>query len=249
MSRRVHLRFYEELNDCLPAEKRKVRFEHAFDGDLSIMDLLRAFSIPPERVDLVLADGTSVDLSHRLQDGEWISIYPVFELLDVRSVSRLRPVPLRETRFIAGAGFHGLVRDLRLCGFDTRETGDDEPEKLIHLSEAESRILLLRATGFARQSRASRIWCVRETRPRLQLLEILEGLDLFRSAVPLSRCPSCNHPFSGSGGGRENPAGRAYFPPHPLRCEECGRQVNEGPRLNRLLRWVECVIGSKTGSS
>ena len=248
MSKKVYLRFYEELNDYLPAERHKVRFEHAFDGDLSIMDLLRAFNIPPEKVDLVLAGRTSVDFAHLLQDGEWISLYPVFELFDVRSLSRLRSVPLRETRFIAGAGLHGLVRNLRLCGFDVQETGNAEPEELIRLSEAESRILLLRATGLARQGRASRAWCVREAKPRLQLLEVLEALDLLRSALPLSRCSSCNHPFSRPGREHEHPARYAHCPSLPLRCVGCGRQISEGPRLNRLLQWVEHVAGLRPDS-
>ena len=249
MSGKIHLRFYEELNDCLPPGKRKVDFEHAFEGDLSILDLLRVFNIPPEKVDLVLADGTSVDFSHRLRDGERISLYPVFELLDIRSVSRLRPIPLRETKFLAGAGLHGLVRNLRLCGFDTCETGNAGPDELIRLAEAEGRILLLRGAVAARQGAASRIWCVRAEKPRLQLLELLVALDLFRSFTPLSRCPSCNHPLGRSGKEGEEPGGQSPRPLQlPLRCDSCGRQVSQGPHLNRVLRWLEQSIRSRTGT-
>jgi hypothetical protein len=249
MSGKIHLRFYEELNDYLPPGKRKVEFEHAFEGHLSILDLLRVFNIPPEKVDLVLADGTSVDFSHRLRDGERISLYPVFELLDIRSVSRLRPIPLRETKFLAGAGLHGLARHLRLCGFDTCERENAGPDELIRLAEAEGRILLLRGAGVSRQGAASRIWCARVGKPRLQLLEVLEGLDLFRSIIPLSRCPSCNHPLGLSGKQGEEQAGQPARPLQlPLRCFSCGRQLGQGPHFDRLLRWLERVTGSRTGS-
>lgn len=249
MSGKVYLRFYEELNDYLPPGKRKIDFVHAFEGDLSILELLRAFNIPPGKVDLVLADGTSVDFSHRLRNGERLSLYPVFELLDIRSVSLLRPIPLRETKFLAGAGLHGLVRNLRLCGFDTCETENAGPDELMRLAEAEGRILLLRGAGIARHGAASRIWCARGEKPRLQLLQVLEGLNLFRSLTPLSRCPSCNHPFGLSGKQGEECAGQSARPLQlPLRCDSCGQQVGQGPHLDRLLRWFERVTGSRTGS-
>jgi hypothetical protein len=64
-------------------------------------------------------DGKSVDFSHLLRGGERVAVYPMFERYDVSPVTRLRPAPLRETRFVADVHLGTLARNLRLLGFDT----------------------------------------------------------------------------------------------------------------------------------
>jgi hypothetical protein len=56
--------------------------------------------VPHTEVDLILVNGRSVGFDHRLEDGDRVSVYPVFEALDVTPVVRLRPRPLREPRFV-----------------------------------------------------------------------------------------------------------------------------------------------------
>ena len=67
----------------------------------------------------MLANGVSVDLEAAVADGDQISVYPVFESLDVSPLLRLRRYPLRQTRFFADAQLGRLARYLRLLGFDT----------------------------------------------------------------------------------------------------------------------------------
>ena len=54
------LRFYEELNDYLPPERRKRDFVHAFDGTPAVKDVIEALGVPHTEVDLILVDGRSV---------------------------------------------------------------------------------------------------------------------------------------------------------------------------------------------
>ena len=91
----VSLRFYEELNDHLPPERRKVRFRLPLEDDASVTLALTAVGVPEESVDLVLVNGQSVDLAHRLADGDRVSIYPVFESFDIGAIARIPGRPLR----------------------------------------------------------------------------------------------------------------------------------------------------------
>ena len=99
--KRVDVRFYAGLNDFLPLWRRKRPTTCDFDVSGSVKDMIEALGVPHTEVDLILANGESVDFSYRVQDGDKISVYPVFESIDISSLVRLRPVPLREVRFIA----------------------------------------------------------------------------------------------------------------------------------------------------
>src|SRR3989304_5211572 len=112
--REVVLRFYEELNDFLPAERRKASFSHRFRGTPAVKDLVEPVGVPHGEIDVILVDGESVGFEHRLRGGERVAVYPTFERLDVSSLTRLRPAPLREPKFIADVHLGKLARDLRL---------------------------------------------------------------------------------------------------------------------------------------
>ena len=86
----VTLRFYEELNDFLAEGLRKVEFPHSLQRRTSIKDLIESFGVPHTEIDIILVNGQSVDFSYIVQDGDRISVYPVFESLDV---SPLRSAP------------------------------------------------------------------------------------------------------------------------------------------------------------
>ena len=107
---RITIRFYEELNDFLPPAQRKKDIIHAFRGRRSVKDLVESFGVPHVEVDLVLVNGASVDFSYIVSDGDRISVYPEFETLDVGDVSRLRPEPLRDTRFVLDVHLGKLAR-------------------------------------------------------------------------------------------------------------------------------------------
>jgi len=65
--RTVSFRFYEELNDFLPKEKRKKTFSYNFRYNQSVKDAIEALGIPHAEVDLILVNGNSVDFSYVLK--------------------------------------------------------------------------------------------------------------------------------------------------------------------------------------
>ena len=62
-------RFYEELNDFLPAERCKIAFDYAFKGTPSVKDTIEAIGVPHPEVDLILVDGNPLDAGLRGLDG------------------------------------------------------------------------------------------------------------------------------------------------------------------------------------
>ena len=189
---RVTFRFYRELNDFLPRQWRQRDFLREYLLAGSVKDAIENLGVPHTEVDLILANGQSVDFSYRLRDGDRITVYPVFEALDITPLIRLRPQPLRVPRFVLDCHLGRLARYLRLLGFDTLFHGDFDDNTLLHISIDEQRILLSRDRGLLKRRRLERGYFVRATRPRLQIAEVVEHLQLQRAMRPFSRCIACN---------------------------------------------------------
>ena len=190
---RATFRFYEELNDFLPQDRRKVAFKYAFKGTPSVKDSIEAIGVPHPEVDLILVDDVSVDFDYLLTGGERVAVYPVFERLDISPVTRLRPRPLREPRFVLDVHLGKLARYLRLLGFDARYERDFADAAIAAISVAERRIILTRDKGLLKRKEVTRGYWLRNTQPRLQIAELVDVLDLRRSVKVFTRCMVCNH--------------------------------------------------------
>ncbi len=226
--KRAYLRFYEELNDYLPEDKKKVSFACGFGGRLTVASLLLATGVPVAEVDLVLCGSESVGLDHVVKDGDRIAIYPVFERLDLRGTTRVREEPLRRPAFVTGRALARLAAYLRLLGFDTRSWADGAWDEADGSTESESRILLTRDYPPPQVARA---FLVRGIRPRHQALQVVTELDLRRQIAPLGRCPRCNFDLTGGGNSLWH-------------CRGCGVSIGDGPhsrRVQRLMHYLTRV--------
>ena len=191
-NKEVELRFYEELNDFLPRERRKKSFRHRLRGAHSVKDLVESLGVPHTEIDVILVDGESVGFERRLTGGERVAIYPTFERFDVSSVTRLRPEPLREPKFIADVHLGKLARYLRLLGFDTVYERELDDAAIASRSRAEHRIVLTRDRALLKRSEVTHGHAVRSMDADAQLLEVVEAFDLRARIAPFSRCLKCN---------------------------------------------------------
>jgi len=185
-------RFYEELGDFLAPERRKRSFLHAFDGTPSVKDRIESLGVPHTEVDLILVDGEPVPFSHRLNGGERVAVYPMFERFELGQANRLRPTPLREPRFVLDVHLGRLASYLRLLGFDTLYRNDYEDDELLRISRDQHRILLSRDTGLLKRSAVTHGAFLHETDPRRQLREVLDRFQLDTRIAPFTRCARCN---------------------------------------------------------
>jgi uncharacterized protein with PIN domain len=188
----AQFRFYEELNDFLPQGKRKRPFLYAFSGKPGIKDAIEGIGVPHPEVDLIVVNGESVGFDYHLQDGDHVSVYPVFESLDISPVVRLRPSPLRETRFVLDGHLGKLARLLRMLGFDSLYSTDFEDSEIVRLSAEEKRVILTRDVELLKANAVTHGCWVRAISPNEQVREVLDRFDLYSQVQPFRRCMRCN---------------------------------------------------------
>ena len=224
---------------------------HSFQGTPAVRDVVQAIGVPHTAVDLVLVDGRSVEFTHRLRGGERVAVYPMFERLDITPVLRLRPRPLRRTRFILDVHLGKLARDLRLLGLDSAYASNWDDETIIDRALAEQRIILTRDTGILKQGRVTHGYWVRGHQPDAQLAEIVAAFDLRRQLQPFSRCLECNgeiRPVERDDlAGRVGPEILARFDRF-WRCPDCRRVYWQGSHYRRLLQRVRQFAPERDGN-
>ncbi|MGH8077330.1 MAG: Mut7-C RNAse domain-containing protein [Lysobacter sp.] len=190
--RQCEFRFYEELNEFLPRERRKQCFSHAFKGTPAVKDRIEALGVPHTEVDLIIVDDVSVSFTHHLRGGERVAVYPMFERFELADLCRLRPRPLREPRFVLDVHFGRLAAYLRLLGFDCLYRNDYGDEELLAISHAEHRTVLSRDTALLKRAALTHGAFLHATDPRRQLREVLDRFQLESRIAPFSRCARCN---------------------------------------------------------
>ncbi|MFC1684837.1 Mut7-C RNAse domain-containing protein [Pseudomonadota bacterium] len=188
----AHFRFYEELNDFLPSAQRKWDLALEFDPPVPVRHLIETFGVPHTEVEVILINGQSVDLDSPVQDGDRVSVYPMFEALDVTPLLRLREHPLRDLRFVVDAHLGKLARYLRMLGFDTLFENDWGDRELASISAEQQRILLTRDRDLLMHRIITHGCYVRSGESLDQLEYVVRRLDLCGAIRPFSRCMICN---------------------------------------------------------
>ncbi len=247
---RATFRFYAELNDFLPPERRMVAFDYTFERPASVKDLTEALGVPHTEVDLIIANGESVDFTYPVNDGDRIAVYPMFESLDITPILRVRPEPLRRTRFVLDTHLGRLAAYLRLMGYDTLYRNDYTDEELAEISRRERRILLTKDRGLLKRNQVTHGYCVRATDPRGQLLEVFRRFDLGSSARPFVRCLRCNGQLrrvSKEAVGHLLPPGTAERYEQYAQCEACGQVYWPGSHYRRMRGLVDSLLRGDAG--
>ena len=188
----VTFRFYEELNDFLPKHRRKADFEAMFKGKRSIKDMIEALGVPHTEVDLILVDGNSVDFNYILQDKDRVSVYPVFESLNIAGVTRLRKIPLRRNKFIADVNLGDIVKYMRALGFDIYYDALFTSREIIEISKTENRIILTKSRKLLKFKEVTHGIFIRPGTTTEQIRRIINYLDIKDGIKPFSRCLQCN---------------------------------------------------------
>lgn len=242
---RATIRCYAELNDFLARERRQVAFDHAWDGRASVKDLLEGLGVPHGEVDLLLVNGESSDFDRLVEDGDRVAAYPVFEAFDIASETKVRPEPLRETRFVLDVHLGRLAAFLRLAGFDALYRRDCADSDLAAISAALKRILLSRDQALLKRRIVTHGYYVRSTDPAQQLAEVVRRFDLRRTARPFTRCTVCNGAVTTvsreEAGDRVPPLSRQLYDDF-RRCQDCGRVYWKGTHYGRLRRVLDTAF-------
>jgi hypothetical protein len=175
---RVAVRFYEELNHYLPETVHKREFSLELPDQSTVGDLIALAGVPVEAVDLVLVEGQSAGFDFQLEEAQRVSIFPVFESIDITGVTRVRRTPLRRLSFIADDTLPGLCRALWNLGVDCFQSDTDNPEIFFRHCSEDNRIILTHNPKRFRSAKFQRVFRIKSQRTELQLKEVLDRFDL-----------------------------------------------------------------------
>jgi len=245
VTKTAYFRFYAELNDFLPKNKRYTQFPLTFKNRQTTKHLIESIGVPHPEVDLILVNGEPKDFSYVVQDEDVISVYPVFESFDISAENKLRAEPLREPKFVLDGHLGGLCAYMRLLGFDALYRNDYADEEIAQIAYQQDRICLTRDRGLLKRNLVKRGYCLRSLDSRQQVKEVLRRFDLLRSVRPFQRCAHCN-------GLLENvdksviidqllPKTKRYYDQFK-RCSECGQVYWKGSHYERIVKLIDDLL-------
>ncbi len=198
--------------------------------------------MPHTEVDLILANGTSVGFDYHLRNGDYLSVYPVFEGLNISNVVKLRSEPLRKGAFICDVHLGKCARMLRLLGFDTLYRNDYDDLMIISIAASRKRIILTRDRQLLHAGVVTHGYWIRSQQPEEQVQEVLDRFDLRGQIKPFRRCTVCNGLIHAVAKQEvlhllEPKTKKYYFDFY--RCDSCGKIYWEGSHLSRMQSLVD----------
>jgi len=245
MSYVVYFRFYEELNDFLTESLRKKDISFGFEVSPSVKDAIESRGVPHTEIDLILVNGSSVDFAYRLKDGDRLSVYPEFETLDITPLIKLRPKPLRITRFVLDVHLGKLARNLRMLGFDCLYQNDIEDSKIVDLATKQKRVVLTRDLGILKYGRITRGYFLRSQDPWEQTREVIDRLHLSNQLKPFTRCLQCNGQLKAVNKSliedQLEPGTRKNFDQF-YQCITCGKIYWPGSHYLKMVQRIDALV-------
>lgn len=242
---RAYFRFYAELNDHLSVDERFKTLEKSFYVPGSVMDMIESFGVPHPEVELVLVSGQSVEFEYLVQPGDRISVYPMFESVDIGPELRVRKEPLRNTKFVLDVHLGKLAAYLRMLGFDTLYRSCFSDPELVRISNQEKRILLTRDRGLLKHASVTHGYWLRSTDSRKQAEEVVQRFDLVRRIQPFTRCMACNgllRPVVKTKVAALVPKRVAELYEEFRQCDACGRVYWEGSHHSRMTKLIQRLV-------
>lgn len=242
MSKKAKFRFYEELNDFLPKEKKKIEFDYSFTDHPAIKDAIEAIGVPHTEVDVILVNNQSVVFSYQLQYGDSVSVYPTFESFDVTDVTHLRSKPLREIKFVVDVHLGKLAKYLRILGFDTVYKNNYSAAEILKMARLQKRIILTRSVNILKNKSVEHGYWIRSLELVEQLAEIFFRFNLFKNARPFSRCIVCNSeikPISKDSVIDKLPPNTKQFYNDFYQCQLCNKIYWKGSHYQRMVIFLE----------
>jgi uncharacterized protein with PIN domain len=240
-------RFYAELNDFLPRERRGREITTPCARMATTKHMIEALGVPHTEVELVLVNGEGAGLDALLEEGDRVAVYPRFTRFDVARLAPAPMMPAGRVRFVADAHLGGLARLLRMAGFDTIYDNGLRDDQVEALAAGDERVVLTRDRDLLKRRSIAYGCYVRALKAEDQLQEVVERLDLAERTRPFTRCLHDNGPLRAVA--KEAVLDR--LPPTVAACQEefstcdvCGRVYWKGSHWQRMSAVLDRAVHS-----
>jgi uncharacterized protein with PIN domain len=238
----ARFRFFDELNDFLPRERRDREFAAPCARAATTKHMIEALGVPHTEAGRLLVNGEAADFDRLLEEGDEVLVYP-------QSAGAQAGI-----RFVADAHLGGLARLLRMAGFDTLyENGyqDEEIAAIAAREVANVRTVLTRDRELLKRREVEHGCYLHTIRPEAQLRELFARLHLAPLARPFTLCLHCNlplRPVAKSDVFERLPESVRLGPDEFTTCDACGRVFWKGSHHRRMLAMLGGAIGLESNA-
>lgn len=187
-----YFRVYGPLNDFLPALLRQRVFALAYKTPIKIEEVLESIGIPRSEVALILVNSEPENHEYKIQENDYLSIYPVFESFDISAIAVNGQINIENPRFILDSHLGKLAKYLRMLGFDTLYENNYDDKYIIETGHSEKRIILTRDKLLLQSKDVLDGYYVRAVEKHEQLREVVRKFSLVNKFKSFTRCMTCN---------------------------------------------------------
>jgi uncharacterized protein with PIN domain len=222
----ARFRFFEELNDFLPRERKGTAFSTPCARAATTKHMIEALGVPHTEVGRLLVNGEAAGLERMLEEGDDVAVYPQ------------RSHAAGAIRFVADAHLGGLARLLRMAGFDTLYDNGYQDEEIVAIAGGEDRTVLTRDRELLKRRELEQGCYLHTIRPEAQLRELFERLGLAALARPFTLCLHCNlllRPVDKAAVLERLPESVRAQHTEFTACDACGRVFWKGSHHKRML--------------
>jgi uncharacterized protein with PIN domain len=224
--------FINELNDFLPHSLENTSFSFEFAPHQSLKHLIESLGVPHTDFGRVLVNGVAADSGRRLSEGDQVVVYP--------ADSPLSGGP----RFVLDNHLGQLATYLRMLGFDSLYRNNYQDAELARVAVEEKRVLLTRDRRLLMRKVIRQGYCIHQTDPRRQAVEVLKRYKLQGSIKPFQRCLRCNSPLQVVNKQdileRLEPLTKIYYDDFRI-CPTCGQIYWKGSHYGHMLEMIEAM--------
>ncbi len=201
--------------------------------------------VPHTEVDVITANGRSVDFDYHLQHQDTLHVYPAFYPLELENRINLTRHPPAPVTFVLDVHLGKLARYLRLLGFDCSYQNDMDDAAIVQLSGLAQRVVLTRDKGLLKRRQVVFGCLIRSNQVESQVHEVLDRFQLRQAIRPFCRCVVCNHLIVPVEKAeilhRLKPKTRRYYNIFQ-RCPGCNRIYWQGPHYVKICQWLDNLL-------
>lgn len=224
--------FINELNDFLPHQLKNTTFSLEFAPHQSLKHLIESLGVPHTDFGKVLINGQVSDAFHRLRENDQVTVYPADG-----------PI-LDEACFVLDNHLGQLATYLRMLGFNSLYRNNYQDDELARVAREQGRVLLTRDRRLLMRKTIRLGYCIHQSDPRQQAVEVLKRFRLQGQVKPFQRCLRCNSPLLVVNKQdileRLEPLTKIYYDDFRI-CPECKQIYWKGSHYGRMLEMIKAM--------